>query len=768
MRSSNTDNLFYGETLLDRLVWIDIDERGNKEKNSRDQHSKSSQANKAILQITNWRFIITFLGNNLSDHRAYGFFSWADIKELTSSSESLTVKLKDGSDILIKQEEAHIASIRLWALGEGVKTEMRNSAQSKGDAWEQSSSINFTCKTLVPYTGNWSLVLESYGIICEEGKYPRRLEWNSKLSVDIVKMAFSKRLSNDKALDQNTKTGRLARNTAENTLRDPRESHESAGNIIGSSKNDTDSPLSSTVTQHDSEESHRESKFIQQITSPSNIPLNTSDELPENSFSNNDSLKDLAVPAQEYRQETRLMSALELLLSHGLDKALIETLLNRGSIQVLLEGAEPTSLVDLNAILDTTKGIQINFIKEDASHPFVIRLIMRGLIGTVPCNYLIRASAGKEEQRCKFSSASQGSSLEQPHGEILSIDLIKKAIATWNYDLIKQYPHEFVTEIPGPSQGKKGNVRFAIDRLNCDQPSKKISDFIAIKCQKRVCLIPNISSSGVGPARSMRRSLAYRWGSGKNFLDLQELAIVRRAGNYYILTSEGRVAPAAEVHPINKTSSNALRSSSRTRDNSQQRMRHDTLFDEKKCDSAFIISNRNYQDNQKLSTSRWRLLNSYIYFWKRSFDFSGVISRLDFWTTVVSNGIALAIIFFILALVAAASSAASIACAATLSIYLLAVAAASLSLQARRIRDTGLSAWLLIALAVPYAGVALLIVYLLPTRKTRASRKGRHVRQNKFMNDGVNSTNANPPNDLDGLISDQSEVEVALKRLRDN
>jgi uncharacterized membrane protein YhaH (DUF805 family) len=796
MRESNTDNLFYGELLLDRLVWIDITIRNSKEKDSREQGARSIQANKAILQITNWRFIITFLGNSLGDHKAYSDFSWGDIKELASSSDSLLIRLKDDSDMAIKQEEAHMASIRLWALGEGIKTETRNSDQGKGDVWEQSSSINFTCKTLVPHTGNWSLVLESYGIVCKEGEYPKRLNWNSKLTTDIVQIAFSKKISRQQAPEQHKhskiKSNQLPNDTASNANIGLQARHQAAGNIIRSPENDTDSSCLNERVQPDSGNDHQERKILQRTSS-------------QKSLSDTDSQRDPANSTQEPKRETRLTSALELLLSRGLDKGLIETLLNRGSIKIVQEGAELTSVVDLNILLDTTIGIQINFIKEDASHPFVIKLIMRGLIGTVPCSYWIRSSDSKEEEPSKFGPTTQGSSLQQQQGQILDINLIKQAVATCNYDLIKRYQHEFVTETLGPHQGKNEEVRFIIDRVNQDQPNKRPPDFIVLECQGNVYLIPNISPAGANPVGSIRRSLAYKWGSGKNFLDLIELAVVRKVGDYYVLSSEGRVAPVAEVQSSNKADRDRSRSLHRTKDKrlsfaerqflrrnygidrrkriihgdegvpqkalnnySQLQITSDGQSNEKKHDCASINFNTNFQSSQERPVYRRLLVTSYIYFWKRSPDFSGVISRLDFWVAVASNGIALMIVAFILSLVAATSNAASIACAATLGIYLLIVATASLSLQARRVRDTGLSAWLLIALAIPYAGFALLIVYLLPTRRKNTYNKTRQARHYRLTNNGEKSIDANPPIELDELISDQSAIEIALKRLRDN
>jgi len=796
MRTSNTDNLLYGEYLLDRLVWIDITIRNSKEKDSGEQGAKSVQTNKAILQITNWRFIITFLGNSLSDHKAYNDFSWGDIKELSSSGDSLILRLKDDSEIAIRQEEAHMASIRLWALGEGIKSETRNSAQGKGDVWEQSSSINFICKTLVPHTENWSHALESYGVICKEGEYPKRLNWNSELTTDIVRMAFSKKVIQQAPCQQkqsNIKSGQLLNDTASNADRGLQAHHPAAGNTIRPPENDTDSPCPKESVRSDSENDYRDRKIPQRRSN-------------QKTLSRNDSLRDRAVSTHKSKREIQLTNVLELLLSRGLDKGLIETLLNRGSIKILREGAELTSVVDLNILLDATKGIQINFIKEDASHPFVIKLIMRGLIGTVPCSYWIRSSDSKEEEGNEFGPTTQDSSLQQPQEQVLDINLIKQAVATCNYDLIKRYPHEFVTEALGPRQGKKEEVWFTIDRSNQDQPNKRPPDFIAIACQGNVYLIPNISPASANPVRAIRRSLAYKWGSGKNLLDLIELAIVRKAGNHYVLSREGRVAPAAQVQSSSNAGRDASHSSYRTKSKEfsfaerqflrrkygfdrgermihgeediprkafdsykQPRNSSDEYFGEQQYYSASMDFNTNFQGTQERPASRRRLLvGSYVYFWKKSLDFSGVISRLDFWATVASNGIALMVVAFILALVAAMSNAASIACAATLGLYLLIVAAASLSLQARRVRDTGLSVWLLIALAIPYAGFTLLIVYLLPTRRRNISSKTRRARQYRFTSDGEKLIDANSLNELDELISDQSAIEVTLKRLRDN
>jgi len=202
MRKVNTDNLFYGEALIDRFVWVDVATRGIREDGEKSENTKAEYNHKAILQVTNWRFVFTILDESISSHKVYWDFSWSEIKEVASSSTWITLTLKDKSTISVKEEDAPIASIKLWALGEAIKTEERNRLQV-GDPWEQSSAINLTCQTYVPYTGDWSLILMSYGITCKKGEKPKRLDWNQKLSVDVVRRAFSKknleRLSDDAA-----------------------------------------------------------------------------------------------------------------------------------------------------------------------------------------------------------------------------------------------------------------------------------------------------------------------------------------------------------------------------------------------------------------------------------------------------------------------------------------------------------------------------------------------------------------------------------------
>jgi len=192
MRKVNTDNLFYGEVLVDRLVWVDIKTRGIKEDGNRNNDISAEYDHKVILQITNWRFIITILDGSISIHKVHWDFSWRELEKVTSSGNWLILSLKDKSTISIKKEDAHISSIKLWALGEAIKAEDRNRKKG-GDQWTSHSSINFTCETNVPYNGKWSIILESYGIVCKKGEKPIRQEWNCELNVDIVNRAFTKK-----------------------------------------------------------------------------------------------------------------------------------------------------------------------------------------------------------------------------------------------------------------------------------------------------------------------------------------------------------------------------------------------------------------------------------------------------------------------------------------------------------------------------------------------------------------------------------------------
>ena len=192
MRKVNTDNLFYGEVLVDRHVWVDVTTRGMKEDGEKSENSRAEYNHKAILQVTNWRFLFTIVEGGIGSHKVYWDFSWSDIKEISSSNTWIKLTLKDASTISIRHEDAPIASVKLWAFGEAIKTEEKN-GDREGDVWKQGSFINLTCETIIPRLGDWALILRSYGISFSKGEKPKRLEWDRSLSIDIVNRAFSRK-----------------------------------------------------------------------------------------------------------------------------------------------------------------------------------------------------------------------------------------------------------------------------------------------------------------------------------------------------------------------------------------------------------------------------------------------------------------------------------------------------------------------------------------------------------------------------------------------
>ena len=194
MRRVNSDNHFYGEFLVDRLVWIEIKTKGINIDGEKSTNNKLELNYKAILQITSWRFIFTVLNESISTHKSYWDFSWSDIEKISSSINWLTLMLKDKCIICIKLNDAHLASIKLWAFSEALKTEEQNCIQTgNGDVWAQGPLIDLTCETVIPYIGEWALILEKYGIVCTQGEIPKRLEWDCRFDIDIVKKIFSKK-----------------------------------------------------------------------------------------------------------------------------------------------------------------------------------------------------------------------------------------------------------------------------------------------------------------------------------------------------------------------------------------------------------------------------------------------------------------------------------------------------------------------------------------------------------------------------------------------
>jgi len=229
VRRVKTDKLFYGEVLVDRQVWVyatlsHLNEKRKSEHKNGFQHNQ-----RIILQITNWRFLITLLGENISEHIGYQDFSWGEIKTISSAKDWMTINLTDDMVFSLRQDKPDLSSIKLWALGEAIKTEEKN-GRNLGDAWEQSRRIDLRCETTVPSEGDWTILLRSYGLTLKKGEKPKRLEWNNKLSIAVISRAFSKKYlvasSEGKALEQTIETA----THTHNTVRGDRESKSKCSN----------------------------------------------------------------------------------------------------------------------------------------------------------------------------------------------------------------------------------------------------------------------------------------------------------------------------------------------------------------------------------------------------------------------------------------------------------------------------------------------------------------------------------------------------------
>lgn len=126
----------------------------------------------------------------------------------------------------------------------------------------------------------------------------------------------------------------------------------------------------------------------------------------------------------------------------------------------------------------------------------------------------------------------------------LDVDLIKLAVATSDYELIKAFPHNFVTETLESRQGMEEGLRFSIDGDQDQSDQRAQSEFIAIPYLNETYLIPNLLPNAVDPARTIRRFVErnklYR-GTGDNLLSITELATVTRSGDSYTLLTSGRV-----------------------------------------------------------------------------------------------------------------------------------------------------------------------------------------------------------------------------------
>lgn len=128
----------------------------------------------------------------------------------------------------------------------------------------------------------------------------------------------------------------------------------------------------------------------------------------------------------------------------------------------------------------------------------------------------------------------------------LTVDLIKKAVASNDYTLISAHPHYFVSETPQSQQGLEEVKRFMIDGDQSQASSRTQSEFIAIICNSETYLIPNIVPNAADPSRTLKRHAdknnIYRNGQGTSLLNLDQLAVVQRNGDRFDLITLGQIA----------------------------------------------------------------------------------------------------------------------------------------------------------------------------------------------------------------------------------
>ena len=138
-------------------------------------------------------------------------------------------------------------------------------------------------------------------------------------------------------------------------------------------------------------------------------------------------------------------------------------------------------------------------------------------------------------------------------------------------------------------------------------------------------------------------------------------------------------------------------------------------------------------------------------YWKRYIDFKGNSSRSEFWFATLF----LVLVGFIVFIADAVRSTSSPDPDASLllftNIWFLLTAIPSLSLAIRRIRDAGLSPWLILVGLVPLAGsIALLVFYLLPSKNGASATYvvGAHESESDII--------------VDGEVSDVNEVTLQV------
>ena len=102
------------------------------------------------------------------------------------------------------------------------------------------------------------------------------------------------------------------------------------------------------------------------------------------------------------------------------------------------------------------------------------------------------------------------------------------------------------------------------------------------------------------------------------------------------------------------------------------------------------------------------MFNNYVAVLKKYVEFSGRATRSEFWWFVLANFLVSLLVGFVGGMIGVSALG---------MLYSLAVLLPSLAVGARRLRDAGFSPWLLLLLLVPIANIALIILWIMPSKK---------------------------------------------------
>lgn len=102
------------------------------------------------------------------------------------------------------------------------------------------------------------------------------------------------------------------------------------------------------------------------------------------------------------------------------------------------------------------------------------------------------------------------------------------------------------------------------------------------------------------------------------------------------------------------------------------------------------------------------MFSNYVAVLKKYVEFGGRAGRPEFWWFVLANFIVSLLVGFVAGIIGVPALA---------TIYSLAVLLPSLAVGARRLRDAGFSPWLLLLLLIPVVNLALIVLWIMPTKK---------------------------------------------------